>query len=72
MEEEKDIRKVLFSNEFIEFLSGLDERTKGKFGDNVTVLKKMYVLSTKIVKNLLPPINSMNCVFRLASMSIVR
>jgi len=52
MEEEKDIRILIFSNEFSEFLSGLDERTQDKFGDYLVVLRKMYVLNKKIVKKL--------------------
>jgi mRNA-degrading endonuclease RelE of RelBE toxin-antitoxin system len=52
METEKDIRTLLFSNEFSEFLSGLDERTQDKFGDYLVILRKIYVLNAKIVKKL--------------------
>jgi mRNA-degrading endonuclease RelE of RelBE toxin-antitoxin system len=50
--ETKKIRHVMYSDEFEEFLATLDERTREKFDDNVSILKTVYVLSTKFVKKL--------------------
>lgn len=41
---------MLYSDEFKEFCESLDERTLEKLEDNVSVLKTVYVLSTKFVK----------------------
>jgi mRNA-degrading endonuclease RelE of RelBE toxin-antitoxin system len=46
------IRELLHTSEFDEFLNGLDQRTRDKFGECFTILETMYVLSTKFVKKL--------------------
>lgn len=52
MEETKEIRNVLYSEEFKEFRESLDKRALDKLEDNVSVLKTVYVLSTKFVKRI--------------------
>ena len=52
MKEIKEIRKILYSDDFEEFFDSLDERTQNKFDDNISVLKTVYVLSTKFVKKI--------------------
>lgn len=51
-EENKRLRTILYTDEFNEFYSELDERTKLKFKENVSVLETIYVLSTKFIKRL--------------------
>lgn len=51
-EKTKEIRSVIYSDEFDEFFAPLDERTKEKFDNNVSILKTVCVLSTKFVKKL--------------------
>ena len=53
MKEIKEIRSVLYTDEFNLFYSELDERTQDKFEDNVSILKTVYVLSTKFVKRII-------------------
>ena len=50
MNEIKELRSTLFSDEFNEFRDSLDKRTQEKIDDNVSILKTVYVLSTKFVK----------------------
>ena len=50
MIEKEEIRSTLYSNEFKEFRDSLDKRTQNKIDDNVSILKTVYVLSTKFVK----------------------
>ena len=52
MKEEKDIRILIFSDEFTEFLFGLDEKTQDKFGEYLVILRKIYVINKKVVKKL--------------------
>jgi len=52
VKEIKEIRKILYSDDFEEFFDSLDERTQNKFDDNISVLKTVYVLSTKFVKKI--------------------
>jgi len=48
----KEIRHILYTEEFNEFFGTLDERAQSKFEDNISVLKTVYVLSTKFVKRI--------------------
>jgi hypothetical protein len=48
----KEIRSVLFSDEFKEFRDSFDKRIQDKIDDNVSILKTVYVLSTKFVKKI--------------------
>ena len=52
MKETKELRSVLYSDEFNEFRDTLDKRTQDKIDDNVSILKTVYVLSTKFVKRI--------------------
>ena len=52
MKEIKEIRNILYSEEFEEFFESLDETTQNKLEDNVSILKTVYVLSTKFVKRI--------------------
>ena len=52
MSENKKIRNLIYTDEFNEFYSSLDERTKDKFGDCFAILRTVYVLNRKIVKKL--------------------
>jgi len=52
MKEIKELRNILYSEEFKEFFESLDERTQSKLEDNVSILKTVYVLSTKFVKKI--------------------
>ncbi|MDR2008927.1 MAG: type II toxin-antitoxin system RelE/ParE family toxin [Bacteroidales bacterium] len=52
MKETKEIRSVLYSDEFNLFYSELDERTKVKYKQGIDILKTVYVLSTKFVKRI--------------------
>jgi mRNA-degrading endonuclease RelE of RelBE toxin-antitoxin system len=52
MKIEKEIRNVFFTDEFKEFRESLDERSKEKLDDNVSILKTVYILSTKFVKKI--------------------
>ena len=52
MQNVKEIRKILYSEEFKEFYESLDERTQCKFDDNISILKTVYLLSTKFVKRI--------------------
>ena len=47
-----EIRSILFSDEFNEFRDLLDKRTQEKVDTNVSILKTVYVLSTKFVKKI--------------------
>ena len=50
MKEAREIRRILFSDEFKEFRDSLDNRTQNKIDDCASILKTVYVLSTKFVK----------------------
>jgi len=52
MKEIKEIRSILYTDEFDLFYSELDERTKEKYKQGVDILKTVYVLSTKFVKKI--------------------
>jgi hypothetical protein len=65
------IRHLVYTDEFKEFYSSLDERTKDKFASYLVVLRTVYVLSAKMVKNLLLPTVCTNYVYRLEAMNIV-
>ena len=52
MNELKEIRSVLYSNEFCEFRDSLNRRVQDKIDDYVSILKTVYVLNTKFVKKL--------------------
>ena len=52
MKENKKIRNLIYTDEFNEFYSLLDERAKDKFGDCFLILRTVYVLNRKIVKKL--------------------
>ena len=52
MKEIEEIRKIVQSEEFNDFFDTLDERTQCKFDDNISILKTVYVLSTKFVKRI--------------------
>ena len=52
MKEIEEIRKILYSEEFNDFFESLDERIQCKFDDNISILKTVYVLSTKFVKKI--------------------
>ncbi|GHU78995.1 hypothetical protein FACS1894145_2190 [Bacteroidia bacterium] len=52
MNELKEIRKVKFTDEFKEFRDSLDVRSQDKIDDTVSILKTVYVLSTKFVKRI--------------------
>jgi hypothetical protein len=52
MKEVEEIRSVWYSDDFKEFCESLDERTSEKLEDNISVLKTVYVLSTKFVKKI--------------------
>jgi len=45
-------RKLIFTPEFTEYLDSLDERTQNKFGECITLLREVRILSTKLVKKL--------------------
>jgi hypothetical protein len=46
------IRNLVYTDDFKEFYSSLDERTKDKFACYLVVLRTVYVLSAKMVKKL--------------------
>jgi hypothetical protein len=52
MKDGEEIRNIFFTDEFNEFRESLDERSKEKLDDNVSILKTVYVLSTKFVKKI--------------------
>ena len=52
MGENEKIRNLTYTNEFNEFYSLLDERTKDKFGDCFVILRTIYVINKKLVKKL--------------------
>jgi len=52
MKKIEEIRNILFSDEFKKFRDSLDTRTQEKVDDNVSILKTVYVLSTKFVKKI--------------------
>jgi hypothetical protein len=52
MENNEEIRSVLYTDEFDLFYSELDDRTKEKYRQGIEILKTVYVLSTKIVKKI--------------------
>ena len=52
MNETEEIRSILYSGEFKEFKDSLDKRTQDKIDYNVSILKTVYVLSTKFVKKI--------------------
>ena len=49
----KEIRNVLYTDEFNLFYSALDVRTKEKYKQGVDILKTVHVLSTKFVKRII-------------------
>lgn len=53
MEEIDEIRNVLYSEEFGAFFNSLDERAQRKLEEAVSILKTIYVLSTKFVKRII-------------------
>lgn len=53
MNEMKEIRSILYSDEFREFKDSLDKRTQNKIDYNVSILKTVYILSTKFVKKVI-------------------
>jgi hypothetical protein len=50
MNETGKLRELIYTDEFKEFFNSLDMRTKYKFGDCITLLEEVQVLSTKFVK----------------------
>ena len=46
------IRKLILSDEFVEYFDTLDERTKNKFDECIKILENVYIISTKFVKKL--------------------
>jgi len=52
MKKIEEIRSILYSKEFEEFFESLDKKTQSKLEDNVSILKTVYVLSTKFVKRI--------------------
>jgi mRNA-degrading endonuclease RelE of RelBE toxin-antitoxin system len=48
----RKIRELIYTDEFKEYYHSLDERTKDKYGDCLTLLEEIRVLSTKFVKAL--------------------
>jgi len=48
----RKIRNLIYTDEFKEFYSLLDERTRNKFEECLDVLRSTYILSTKFVKKL--------------------
>jgi len=59
----KEIRKILYSEEFNDFFESLDERIQRKFDDNISILKTVYALSTTFVKK---PVNTNVYEFRVS------
>lgn len=47
-----EIRYILYTDAFGEFMDSLDERAKSKLDENVSILKTVYVLSSKFVKKI--------------------
>jgi hypothetical protein len=45
-------RIVTLSDDFSQYYSTLDERTKSKYDESIKVLEEVYVLNRKLVKNL--------------------
>ena len=52
MKDIKEIRSILYTDEFKGFFESLDERAQNKLEDNISILKTVYVLSTKFVKRI--------------------
>ena len=52
MEENKKIRNLIYTDEFNDFYSLLDERAKDKFSDCFLALRTVYVINRKMVKKL--------------------
>jgi hypothetical protein len=53
MNENKKIRELIYTDEFKEYYNSLDERTKDKYGDCLSLLEEVRILSTKFVKVLI-------------------
>lgn len=51
-EENSSLRTILYTDEFNEFYSEQDERTRLKFKESIIILETIYVLSAKFVKKL--------------------
>ena len=45
-------RQILHTNEFDEFYSSLNSKTKTKFDECLVILESIYVLNTKFIKKL--------------------
>jgi hypothetical protein len=52
MKENTKIRNLMYTDEFKEYYSLLDERTKDKYADCFDILRTVYVISSKFVKKL--------------------
>ena len=64
----EEIRKVIYSPEFEEYLASIDEQLRKKYEYALEIVRTQYVVSTKIVKNL-ENTDFMNCVFLSVPMS---
>jgi mRNA-degrading endonuclease RelE of RelBE toxin-antitoxin system len=53
MENQIEIRKVLYSDEFNLFYSELDKTVQEKFKQAIDIIKTIYVINTKFVKRLI-------------------
>jgi hypothetical protein len=52
MNEKMKIRELVYTDEFKEFYNSLDERTKDKYDNYLSLLEEVRVLSAKFVKAL--------------------
>ena len=50
--EEKQIRHIIFSDEFEEFYASMNEQLKKKYDFALQIVKSQYVVSSKIVNSL--------------------
>ena len=50
--EESIIRNIIFSDEFEEYYTGMNEQTKEKYDYALQIVRSQYVVSSKIVKSL--------------------
>ena len=48
----EEIRKVIYSHEFEEYLASVDEQLRKKYEYALEIVRTQYVVSTKVVKNL--------------------
>ena len=48
----EEIRKVIYSPEFREYLASIDEQLRQKYEYALETVRTQYVVSTKVVKNL--------------------